>query len=475
MNAHIQIPDLFEVELEQALLGAVIRDNGVFWKVSDLVTPEDFYDPTHKRIWWLIVERLTADRPIDLRLLTTALRPVAKEMLEVQQFDLIEYLRGIVMSASASPNVAATARQISDLARRRRIVAEAHAAIDAAYYDRELPPDEIADRAGEGLYEAAHKQEAGNGPEPIIDVIRRAVQMAEEARRNPDRAGVTTGLPTVDSRLSKLFPARLYILAADSSMGKSCLAAQFCRSASSAGFVPLLFAKEMDAEEVGMRFVAQDAGVAANRLTEGRSSDAEMERAAFAVRDYDQGKFFIDGSSALTVAQMRSRAQAVRRREGRLDLVVIDNLRQVRAADPRAPEPQRLDQITRDCKAMAKDLGAAVLLITPLNRDLWKRENPRPLISDIYGSSAIEYNADDIWFLFREEYYLERNEPDQSNAENHVKWMTKLENAKGMAEIFSAKRRGGPLGSAKVKFDGPLTRFFEIEKTPDISPQDRFL
>lgn len=462
MNAHTTVPNLYEVEIEQALIGAVMHENKLYWRTSEIVADADFYDPMHQKVWASICEAMAQDRPADVRMLAVKLRPYAEDLKDKEKFDLFEYLRGLSLAAPSHPNVVEMAKSIADLARRRRIVTEASCAIDAAYYDRETLPDQIADKAGEALFDAAHRHEAGNGPEPLIDVMRRAVQMAEDARRNPDRAGVTTGLPSVDARLSKLFPARLYILAADSSMGKSALAAQICRSASEST-VALFFAKEMDSEEVGMRFLAQDAGVAANRLMEGRASSAEIERAAAAIAEYDRGKFLIDGSSSLTVAQMRGRAQAVRRREGRLDLIVIDNLRQVRAADPRSPQVQQLDQITRDCKAMAKDMGAAVLLIAPLNRELWKRDSPRPLISDIYGSSAIEYNADDIWFLFREEFYLERNEPDHSKAEAHTSWLTKLEASKGLAEVFNAKRRGGPLGSVKLKFDGPLTLFSEIE------------
>lgn len=473
MNAHTTVPALYEVEIEQDLIGAVMCSSRSYWPASEVLTPDDFYDPMHRRLWALIGERVEADLPVDPRMLAPVLRPVAEELHATDNFDLMEYLRGMAMVGS-SVNVRAVARTIADLGRRRRIVAEASAAIDAAYYDRETAPDQIADKAGEALYLASHHEQAGNGPEPIGDVVRRAVQQAEDARRNPDRARITTGLPSVDARLGGFFPGHLYILAAPPSMGKSALAAQMCLSSSRAGYVALLFAKEMDSEEVAMRFLAQDAGVAANRLSEGRATDAEIQRAAEASRLYDEGKFLIDGSPSLTVAQMRARAQAIRRREGKVDVVVIDNLRQVRAADPRAPEPQRLDQITCDCKAMAKDLGCAIILVAPLNRELWKRENPRPLISDIYGSSAIEYNADHIWFLFREEFYLERNKPDGSDAKKLTEWTAKYAAAEGLAEVFSAKRRGGPLGSAKLKFDGPLTRFSEIEHAAPSDPDMRF-
>lgn len=475
MNAHTTVPNLYEIEMEQALIGAVLAANRQYWPAAEIVSASDFYDALHQKIWQVIGEQIENDRPADPRFIIARLRPDLEQITSDQKFDAVEYLRTMAVAGSVDSNVKATAHTIADLARRRKIVEEASAAIDAAYFDRETSSSVIVDNAVEAIYDAANKDQRGPGPEPLIDVVRRAAQAAEEARLNPNQAKITTGIESVDAKLGGFFPRDLHILAAASSMGKSGLIGQMALSASRAGYVVLVFTIEMASEEVATRFLAVDAGIPANRITEGKTSAADTARIAEATTAYADGQFLLDGSSNLSMAQIRARAQAVRRKYGQVDLIMIDHLRLVRAADMRAPEHERLDQVTKDAKALAKDMNAAVLLIAPVNRELWKRESPRPLISDIYGASAIEYNADHIWFLHREEFYLDRNQPDTSNAEAHTKWLTKLEAAKGKAEVFGAKRRGGPLGSAHLIFDAPLVRFLEPGTAQPLTPQESFL
>jgi replicative DNA helicase len=462
MNAHTTVPALHEINVEQLLIGAVMAQPSAYWKVNEIVATDDFYDPFHRSLWRAIGKQVENDRPVDVGALSALLKPVIAD-LTAKDFDAQEYLFGLAAHGAAHADVRGWAKIVSDLAQRRRIVAAASEAIDAAYYDRETAPDSLADLAGESIYEAAHRNEAGRGTENLVDVIRRAADMAEVSRKNPDRARVTLGLPSLDRALGGMFPRDLHVLAAASSMGKSGLIGQIALAASRSGAVPLVFSIEMASEEFATRFLAQDAGVPANRIAEGRISVSDMERIAEATQNYSEDKFFLDGSTNLTIAQMRARAQAVRRRHGRVDVIIADHLRLIRAADMRAPEHERLDQITKDAKALGKDMDAAVLLIAPVNRELWKRDSHRPVISDIYGASAIEYNADHIWFLHREEFYLERAKPDTSNVNAYNDWQEKMERVKGQAEVFGAKRRGGPLGSAMLRFNAPLVRFEEID------------
>lgn len=468
------VPDLFEIEVEQRLIGSVIQKPSLYWSVQEIVKPGDFYQSLHIGIWLTLGQQIENDRPCDVGSLSARMKPALAKITSDENFDAQAYLQQVAFMGAGSSDIRGWARIVSDLARRRRVVQAASVAIDAAYFDRETAPDQIADLAGESIYEAAHRNEAGQGVEPLLDVIRRAATAAEDARRNPNKARLALGLPSLDRALGGLFPRDLTVLAAASSMGKSGLIGQIALAASRAGHVPLVFSIEMASEEFATRFLAQDAGIPANKIAEGRTSSADTTRIAEATQGYSEGQFFIDGTSNLTMAQMRARAQAVRRRHGRLDVVVADHLRLIRASDPRAPEHERLDQITRDAKALAKDLETAVLLIAPVNRELWKRDSHRPIISDIYGASAIEYNADHIWFLHREEFYLERTAPDQGNTKAYGEWSEKLERARGRAEVFGAKRRGGPLGSAMLKFNAPLVRFEEIEDEQPAAQENMF-
>ncbi len=475
MNVQTVVPNLYEIEMEQGLLGAVIAHNRLFWSVSEMVASADFYDPLHQVLWECISRKIGDDSPADVRSLVAAMRPYLERVKVDEKFDAAEYIRGLAIASSAAPNVKSMAKVVGDLARRRRIVDEASAAIDAAYYDRDVTPDLIADKASEALYDASRGQEIGAGPESLGDVVWRAAKQAEEACKAPTTAVISTGMPSVDSALGGIFPRKLHILAAPPSVGKTGLACQMGLEAAAAGNVVLMFSLEMSAEEIGLRFMATQAGVPASQFEEGRAKAKDVERLAAVAGNFKDSRFFIDAAPKLSMAQMRSRAQAVKRRQGRLDLVIIDHMRLVRAADPRAPEHERLGQVTQDGKAMAKDLGPAVMILTPMNRELWKRESKRPLISDIFGASAVESDADLIWFLYREEYFLEKDQPDPSIGEAHTKWLTKMEAAKGRAEIFSAKRRGGALGSATVRFNGPLVQFTEMAEPQPQTNLEGFL
>jgi len=458
LNAPLRVPELYSIETEQALLGSVMAENVLFWRAAEMLSAEDFYDPLHRRIWTRIADLMAKD--VRASAMTVEAGMKADEGLAEVGPD---YLIGLSQASPASPAVKDFARIIADFARRRRIVDAASDAIDRAYYDHGIRPDEIADQAGELIYEAAHKDAPGRGPEPLIDVVRRAADMAETARKNPERAKIGTGLASLDKAIGGLFPRDLHVLAAAPNIGKSGIAAQIGLAAAVANYSTLIFSKEMASEEFATRYLAAETRIPSNRIAEGRISEAEGHAIAEATMAFQDLPLRLDGASNLTVAQMRARSQATRRRQGSLSLVIIDHLRFIAPADRRSDEKDQIQQITRDLKAMAKDLELAVLLVAHLNRDFWKRQTHRPIVSDLYGSSAIEQNADHIWFLHREEYYLEREIPPETDTKAHTEWLGKMERSRGMAELFGAKRRGGPVGAVQLKFDAPFVRFAEVE------------
>jgi replicative DNA helicase len=462
MNAKpsIKVPELFSVEAEQELIGAVLCDNTRFWRVSDQISPEDFYDPLHQRIWGTIADMLAKNRLASASTVMAAMTG-DEGLIDVGPY----YLANLSNAASVIGIVKDYARVIVDFARRRKIVMAASNAIDLAYYESRVKPEDIADQAGESIYDAAHRDAPGRGPEAMIDVVRRAAEMAEASRQNPHKAKLSFGLSSVDKALGGLFPRDLHVLAAAPNIGKSGLSAQIGLSAALGGYTTLIFSKEMAAEEFATRYLAAETRIPSNRLAEGRISEVESQAIADATQAFCELPLLIDGASNLTVAQIRARCQATRRRRNALSLVIIDHLRFIAPADRRSDERDQIQQITRDLKSLAKDMELAVLLVAHLNRDFWKRQSHRPIVSDLYGSSAIEQNADHIWFLHREEYYLEREQPPEHDIKAHTEWLARVERAKGMAEIFGAKRRGGPLGSAQLRFDAPFVRFTEIEQS----------
>lgn len=448
----------YDIEVEQGLLGAMICDMKHFYRVSEngALKVDDFYDPLHQRIFTRIEEAAARNE----RVTPLSLHASMKTDAGLQEIGGHGYLARLAQAAAAAPNARDLARILVELAKRRELIRIGEDLVNAAYEQPDdKPASTAADEASEALYSIAHKAEQGRGPEPLIDVVRRAADGAEYARTHPDKAKISTGIPGVDKALGGLFPRHLHVVGAPPSAGKSGLTAQIGLSAAAAQHTTLMFSIEMAAEEVGARYLAFDTKVTSNRIAEGRTSEAEVTRIAEATRNYDSIPFFVDEITKPSVAQIRARCQAVKRRHGSLSLVIVDHLRLIRPADPRAPEHERYDQIVDDLKTMAKDLDLCVLLVATLNRAFYQRTNPRPMLSDLYGASAIEYHADHVWFLHREEYFLERNVPPETDQKAYVDWASKMEKAKGKAELFAAKRRGGPLGSVVLNFDAPYVRF----------------
>lgn len=482
MNAEVPIharieyrPLPFDIEAEQALLGTLIRDPRKYWQVADrnMLAADHFYDALHQRLFAAIATLIPRDETISTVSLNSAMRG-DKGLEEVGG---IEYLEGLAFSSPAGLNVKATAKIIRDIATRRTLLKLGEDMADACMGEgAEIDPDTLADRFGEQIYDATHREEAGKGPQDIYQVALRAAELADAARRNPDKAKISTGIRCVDTALGGIFPKDLTVLGAAPNLGKSGLVAQIALSAASAGHATMFFSLEMAAEELGMRFIAKEVGVPSNRLTEGRTSEADVTRAFEVAPAMAELPLRIDDTSYLTTAQMRARCQAMRRRQGGLGLVIIDHLRFIRSEDRRADFTEQMQQITRDLKALAKEMEVGVLLVAHLNREFWKRNDHRPILSDLYGASAIEQNADHIWFLHREEYFLERSVPPETDQKAFGQWQEACERARGWAELFGAKRRGGPLGSAKLKFDAPFVRFSDPDDgQPTISAQEMML
>lgn len=447
----------FDVDVEQALIGAILRSENDFLKLqeSSSLCANDFYDPLHRRLYDKLVTGFSRGEMATPLTLAAAMGD-DKGLAEVNGR---LYLESLARGAPAMPNVMDYAAILRGLAIRRRLMVIGEDLANAACSTGEIDnPVDLADEAAEAIFDAAHGGSTRNAPEPIMDVANRALVSAETSMNNPRRARIRTGMPCVDTALGGIFHKELTVLAGAPSMGKSALAGQFALAAARESHGVMMFSKEMTSEEFVLRYMAEIAGVPAHRIAEGRISGPEFNKLADARMKLNGINYLIDESSHLTVSQMRARALAAKRRLD-IELVIVDHLRFVQAADRRAEERDQIQQITRDLKAMAKELEIGLVLISHLNRDFWKRSSHRPMVSDLYGASAIEQNADHIWFIHREEYYLPNDEPDKNRQKEHDEWEAKCLREKGVAELFSAKRRGGPTGKARLKFNASLVRF----------------
>jgi len=467
------------IEVEQALLGAILVNNTAAEKVADFLLPGHFYDPLHGRIFEACLKLIERGQ------LATAI--TLKSFFETDEalksVGGAHYLAKLAGAAITIYNAASFGRQIHDLAIRRSLIDIGKEMVVEAI-EAEIEDDAISqiERAEHHLFELAETGEVESGFKPFRRSITTAVEMIEAAyKRDGKVTGVATGLRALDDKLGGLHRSDLVVLAGRPSMGKTALAtnigfnaAKARRRALAAGADPQdkdlngavvgFFSLEMSAEQLAMRMLAEEAGIASEKLRRGMMNKADFQKLVRAAQEIEEAPFFIDDAPALSIAALRARARRLKRRQG-LSLVIVDYLQLLRGAGKSNVDSrvQEISEITRGLKALAKELDVPVLALSQLSRAVEQREDKRPLLSDLRESGSIEQDADVVMFVFREEYYHERKEPER-DTESHEKWLEKGEQILGKAEIIIGKQRHGPTGTIRLHFSKETTRFGDLDE-----------
>lgn len=469
----------YDIDVEQALLGAILIDENAYWRLEGSIEPETFYDPLHQRIFETLQERFKR------RMGAT---PLSVHVAMKTDPGLIEvggpaYLAGLAQAAPALPNVKDLARILRDAAQRRQLIRIGEDLVNRAYEPAEAAGAEtIIEETSEALFDLTRQAQTGRGAIAIKDLAMEAVLKAEHAMNNPAEVCLTSGLRTVDEHLGGLYRSDLLILAGAPNMGKSAFEQMMALANASGqrfgesrltaeeakereGLFCLLFSLEMADWQLGMRHLADATSIPSSLMRRGTVQFADIEKMMKAQMDMPNLPLKVDGGRKLSVAQIRARAHAAQRRSnGKLAKIGIDHLRFIRPANPRLDERDQIQQITSDLKDLAVELNVHITLLAHLNREYNKRASKRPINSDLYGAAAIEQNADAIWFLHSEAYFLERDEPPASDPKGRQEWIVNSEREKGWMEVFSTKARMDKVGKARVRFEPAFTRFSDPEE-----------
>ena len=442
-------------EAEQALLGSILMANTAHQRVAEFLRPEHFADPLHGKLYDAVGKLIDRGQVVS---------PVTLKTYAEQDADLKAVGGGAYLAKMASSSVhvldaAKMGEIIRDLAMRRQIIAMAMDAISAAR-SGDLVDTAAAqvERLERGLYGLAETGVA-SGFQSTADMLKATITAAEAAHsRQGALTGVSTGLVALDGLLGGLHRSDLVILAGRPAMGKTALATNIAFTAARAhraeegrtvdGAVVGFFSLEMSAEQVMTRIVAEQVGVSSERVRRGQLTAPEMDRLITVAADLEHMPLFVDPTPALSVSALRARARRLKRQRG-LDMLVVDYL-QLCESTRRDGRVQEVSEVSRGLKALAKELDVPVLALSQLSRDVEKREDKRPRLSDLRDSGSIEQDADVVMFVYREEYYLAQG----SEAEK-----ARLGDAAGKAEVAIAKNRHGPTGTAHLRFDGPTTKF----------------
>lgn len=463
-------------EAEQALLGAILTNNRAYEKISELLKPEHFHLPVHQRIYQAIckvVERGQIANPVTLN-------AYFKDDPDLGG-DGAGYLAELAGSVVSVINVADYGQTIHELFLRRQLIEIGSDMVNEAYrHDLDISALDQVEEAEKQLFDLASTGDVKGGFIAFGDSVKVAIEMAEAAfRRSSHVTGVTTGLVDMDRKLGGLHPSDLIILAGRPSMGKTALATNMAfnaakahlRSTGQEGAPVGFFSLEMSAEQLATRILAEETEVPGDKIRRGEIRDTDFPRFIEASQTLSRVPFFVDDTPALSVAAVRTRARRLKRTHG-LGMLVVDYLQLLRGGGSRGQENrvQEISEITRGLKAIAKELDIPVLALSQLSRAVEARDDKRPQLSDLRESGSIEQDADVVMFVYREQYYLERAEPQRRADEDegkfndrYAKWQQRLGEVHNTAEAIIAKQRHGPIGTVRLFFDGAFTKFSDLD------------
>ncbi|MEO1066435.1 MAG: replicative DNA helicase [Pseudomonadota bacterium] len=462
------------IEVEQALLGAILVNNNAYERVSDFLLPDHFYEPIHRMIYEVAGQIIAADKIANPITIKTYL-PADQQVGEIT---LVQYLARLAAEATTIINAVDYGRAIQDLAIRRSLIDVGEDIVNVAYDSpADNPPRDQIEEAEKRLYELAETGKESRGFVNFAEALTQSVQMAAAAyERDGQLSGFATGLTDLDRRMGGLQPSDLIILAARPGMGKTSLATNIAYNVAEAyeqevladgtvkaknGGVVGFFSLEMSAEQLATRVISEQAEVSSSKIRRGEITPAEFDKLTGAMHSMQRAPLYIDQTGGISIAQLAARARRLKRQRG-LDVLIVDYVQLMtgskRAGDNRV---QEITEITTGLKALAKELNIPIIALSQLSRAVESRDDKRPQLSDLRESGSIEQDADVVIFIYREEYYLQNKEPPQDDP-GYADWFAKMEKARGIAEVIVAKQRHGPTGTVPLSFTPQYTRFSDL-------------
>ena len=229
------------------------------------------------------------------------------------------------------------------------------------------------------------------------------------------------------------------------------------------GGVVGFYSLEMSAEQLAARILSEASEVPSEQIRRGDMTEGEFRRFVDAAKSLEACPLYIDDTPALPISQLAARARRLKRTHG-LDVLIIDYLQLVRPASAKDSRVNEVSEITQGMKAIAKELDIPVIALSQLSRAVENSEDKRPQLSDLRESGSIEQDADVVMFVFREEYYKEREKPSDNELDKMAAWQDDMERLHGRAEVIIGKQRHGPIGTVDLSFEGRFTRFGNLVK-----------
>lgn len=430
-------------ESERAILGSIILDNSLIAQAVELLDPDDFYVPSNRRIFKtmrVLFEQNSEISPI----------LIAENLKRDNSLDSVGGVISITNLTYGLPHVSTIvqyAKVVRGKSLLRQLVKVANN-ITAEALEEEDEPQNILDHAEHAIFALADER-IRQGFQHIKAPAERVLEKAEKVEhRDLVVTGVATGFRGLDSLTSGFQKQDLVIIAARPSMGKTSLALTLAQHAAlESKAVVGIFSLEMSAEALATRMLCSEANVDAQKFRSGFLSNEEWSRLGKALGKLADARIFIDDTAAITVLEMRAKARRLATEQKQLDMIVVDYLQLMSGSSRRfESRQQEVSQISRELKALAKELNVPLVALSQLSRAPENRTDHRPQLADLRESGAIEQDADVVAFIYREEQYKRTDEN------------------RNIAELIVAKQRNGPTDTVYLAFINQFARFNDLDK-----------
>ena len=437
------------LEAEMSVLGALMLGQKAIIRIVDVLIVEDFYHPSHQKIFGAVLDLFKKNDPVDLLSVSARL----KEKNNLKEIGGNSYLAELINSVPTASNI----EHYADIVRKKSVLRnliEASSHISQLGYQEEEDVDTVLDSAEKKIFSISQRSLRQNFF-AVKSALAQAWERIEDLHKNKGKLrGIRTGFKELDNILSGLQKSDLIILAARPSVGKTSLALDIARSVAINEKLPVgLFSLEMSIEQLTDRFISAEARVNLHKLRTGRLSEEnnDFTNIQHALGKLSDAPIYVDDEGSNTVLQMRAMARRLQAEHG-LGLLIVDYLQMI--------HPQRgvidnmvqhITEVSRSLKALARELNVPVLALAQLSRAVEMRHPPIPRLADLRDSGSIEQDADVVMFIYREDRYKEDSE------------------RKNQADITVAKHRNGPLGKIQLYFNQNIASFSDLENTANYS------
>lgn len=431
------------LEAEMSILGGLMVDPYAWDQVSSVLTEEDFYKSAHRKVYATIAELQAKSQPVDIITVSNLLT----DKKELEAIGGPGYLAEVMNATPTAAHIETYAKIVQEKALLRKLILQSGEIIEKAYGETYENVEAFLDEVEGQIFSIAEKKKTQGlvgAAELIKDSMNRLTELFE---RKAEHTGIRSGFTELDKMTSGFNAGELTIIAARPSMGKTAFSLNIAQNVILREQKSLAyFSVEMGKEQLMVRMLASEARVNLSDLRVGNLSDNAWPRLIDKASRLAEARLFIDDTSGISPFEIRAKCRRLKAQHG-LDMIMIDYLQLMDLKQKVESRERAVSEISKTLKAIAKELQVPVIALAQLNRGVEGRSDRRPMLSDLRESGSIEQDADVIMMLYREDYY------DRDNPE-----------AKGLSEVIVGKQRNGPTGTVKLRWEGHIGRFSNLDQ-----------